>query len=90
VAEESVAACSQKPCSGRRIAALGATALLQQAREAGYDLIALSRASAAFAAGIVWNYRDPLELINAGVARAKKLAIVSPDTAFDAIGVPRT
>jgi PIN domain nuclease of toxin-antitoxin system len=66
-----------------------AAGLVEQARADGYDLIALSPAAASAAAGMDWDHRDPFDRIIAAVAQAEGLPIVSPDTAFDAIGAPR-
>lgn len=63
--------------------------LVDTALADGLDLIPLSPATALGAALLDWPHRDPFDRIIAVVAQAEGLDLVSPDAAFDGIGLTR-
>lgn len=63
--------------------------LLEQALADGFDPIPLSPSAALSAALTPWAHRDPFDRMIAAVAQAEDLPLVSPDAAFDAMGVQR-
>ncbi|SEA63420.1 type II toxin-antitoxin system VapC family toxin [Rubrimonas cliftonensis] len=63
--------------------------LLDRALADGFDPIPLSAATALSASLLDWDHRDPFDRIIAAAAQAEELPIVSPDTAFDAVGAQR-
>lgn len=60
-----------------------------RAREDGYDLLPLTAAASLDAAILDWAHRDPFDRMIAIVARHEGLPLVSPDAAFDALGIER-
>lgn len=61
----------------------------ERATEFGFDLIAITPAMARDAGMLDWSHRDPFDRMIAAVALQERVAVVSSDTAFDAVGVAR-
>jgi PIN domain nuclease of toxin-antitoxin system len=66
-----------------------AAGLVDRARADGFDLIPLSPAMARDASLLDWDHRDPFDRLLAATARGEGLVMVSPDAAFDGIGLAR-
>ncbi len=63
--------------------------LEQRARDDGYEVVALTAAVSLQAALLDWSHRDPFDRMIAAAALHEKVPIVSPDTAFDQLGLER-
>jgi PIN domain nuclease of toxin-antitoxin system len=66
-----------------------AAGLLERALGDGFDPLPLSPGAALAAALMDWDHRDPFDRLIAATALAEGLPVVSPDAAFDAVGVER-
>ena len=63
--------------------------LEQRARDDGYEVVALTAAVSLQAALLDWPHRDPFDRMIAAVALHEKVPVVSPDAAFDQLGLER-
>ena len=66
-----------------------AAGLEQRARDDGYEVLPLSAEVATNAALMEWEHRDPFDRMIAAVAMQERVAVVSQDAVFEAIGVER-
>lgn len=55
----------------------------------GFEILPLSGATALLASQLDWPHRDPFDRMIAAAALREGLPVVSPDAAFDAVGVER-
>jgi PIN domain nuclease of toxin-antitoxin system len=63
--------------------------LATRARDDGYDVLPLTPAAALEASIMDWPHRDPFDRMIATTARHEALALISSDTAFDALRIER-
>lgn len=61
----------------------------ERAADLGFDLLAITPTVARDAGLLDWNHRDPFDRMIAAVALQERMAVVSSDAAFDAVGVER-
>lgn len=66
-----------------------ASDLVERAYRDGFDLVPLSPSTALDASLLAWEHRDPFDRMIAVVARQECLVLISADTAFDALDLPR-
>lgn len=66
-----------------------APGLVERAHDDGLDLLPLSPSAALEASLLDWDHRDPFDRMIAVVARQEGLILVSADTAFDTLELPR-
>ena len=59
------------------------------ARDDGHDVLPLTSAAALEASMMDWPHRDPFDRVIATTARHEALALISSDTAFDALRIER-
>jgi PIN domain nuclease of toxin-antitoxin system len=60
-----------------------------RARSDGYDILPLTPAAALESSLLDWTHRDPFDRMIATIARHEGLALISSDTAFDALPIER-
>ncbi len=63
--------------------------LEQRARDDGYEVVALTAAVSLQAALLDWPHRDPFDRIIAAAALHEKVPVVSPNAAFNQLGLER-
>ena len=63
--------------------------LEQRARDDGYEVVALTAAVCLQAALLDWPHRDPFDRMIAAAALQERVPVVSPDAAFDQLGLER-
>ena len=66
-----------------------AASLEQRATADGFEVMPLTAALATSAALMDWDHRDPFDRMIAAAAMQERVAVVSPDAAFEAVGVER-
>lgn len=60
-----------------------------RAADLGFDLLAITPTVARDAGLLEWDHRDPFDRMIAAVALQERVAVVSSDAAFEAVGVAR-
>ena len=60
-----------------------------RAAELGFDLVSITPAIAHEAGLLVWSHRDPFDRMIAATALQERVAVVSSNAAFEAVGVER-
>lgn len=66
-----------------------ASGLVERAYADGFDLLPLSPSAALEASLLDWDHRDPFDRMIAVVARQEKVLLISADSAFDSLALPR-